>query len=662
MTLMKKNLPVLTAVLCAAALLSSCMKFEGTTPPVQSPDDFFDFATTRDYNLVVDYNLTDTVQFEVYAEDPFSEVTTLAGFVQRVKNNDIKPIFRAFTDDKGYFEGTMQSPSYDRDFYIFCNYPGAPALVKATVSGTTISLNPIQAKAAPASKAGVTQAVYQVQDDAFGTFYTLASNPQWDKETGYPNWLQPTRFPVPQRLIDDLSSMFKEGQNTPLLYPEYFTGGKSHDIHISLAGKAPVSMVFLHGITSFNDVIGYYSYVGDAPTSPAEVHRTFVFPNAKYDGMGGGLAIGDQVQLKYWNGTEYEDEFPAGSTIGVFMCSNGYHPYSGTVYRGGGVFYTDHRLSDPREAGGSSYQQGVALFSALSNMVVVGFEDIPFDDPSCDSDFNDVMVGVWSPGIDGELNHPLPEGEWDPESNTLEYAGTLAFEDLWPSYGDYDMNDVVLKYHCKVWRNKGNLITKVEDMFSPIHSGAQFLNGFGYQYGVGTNKIASLEWSTTYPGGKPATFNIDPETCLEKNQSRATIMLFDNINGGVVNPSNPYKYNITTTFVWPLRDWELGVPPYNPFIVKRNKGITQRDTEVHLCGYYPPSDLIDRSYLGSLNDRSIVSSGYYYCAANNMPFAIKFPGEFTWPREGVRIDVAYPDFAKWVASGGWEYTKWWVKE
>ena len=30
------------------------------------------------------------------------------------------------------------------------------------------------------------------------------------------------------------------------------------------------------------------------------------------------------------------------------------------------------------------------------------------------------------------------------ESDPLE--GTLVFEDLWPSQGDYDMNDVVLTY------------------------------------------------------------------------------------------------------------------------------------------------------------------------------------------------------------------------
>ncbi len=659
--MLKKSF-IFLSPLCAAILFASCLKHpsESVQAPVASS---FDFSTTRDYQLKVDYKQNFSVQFEVYTENPFATVT-IGESTQKLKNNDIKPIFRAFTDNSGKFDGTMQCPSFSDEFYIFCNYPGTPSLVTATVAGTVISMDASRTASGTVSRSGITTPVYKVQDDDFGTFYTYASNPLWDQQTGYPNWLLSDRYPVPQKLVDDISAIFVEGQNAPLTHPEYFTGGKSHNIHISLAKAAPVKMVFLHGITSYNDVMGYYSYVGTAPQSAADIHRTFVFPNAKYDGMGGGLKIGDQVDLKYWNPatSAYEDEFPAGSVIGVFMCSNGYHPYSGTVWRAGGVFYTDYKLSDPRTPGGNSYQQGFSLYSQENSMVIVGFEDIPFDDPSCDSDFNDVIVGIQSPGIDGSFNNPLPEDEFDYEKNTLEFSGTLAFEDLWPNEGDYDMNDVVVKYYSKVWRNRANLIIKVEDKFMPVHCGAQFFNGFGYQYGVGAERIATLEWSTTYPGGKPTTFDIDPQTCLERGQGKATVMLFDDITGDVVNAAAPYEYNITTTFMWPLRDWELGVPPYNPFIVKRNMSRTQRNVEVHLCGYYSPTDLVDMTFFGTHNDCSRVNDRYYYTGVNNMPFAIKFPGEFNWPRESVRIDVAYPDFAKWVASGGWEYTNWWVKK
>jgi LruC domain-containing protein len=32
-------------------------------------------------------------------------------------------------------------------------------------------------------------------------------------------------------------------------------------------------------------------------------------------------------------------------------------------------------------------------------------------------------------------------------------TGTIAFEDLWPSYGDYDFNDVALNYQVIVKLN-----------------------------------------------------------------------------------------------------------------------------------------------------------------------------------------------------------------
>ena len=39
------------------------------------------------------------------------------------------------------------------------------------------------------------------------------------------------------------------------------------------------------------------------------------------------------------------------------------------------------------------------------------------------------------------------------EDNYTTYSGILTFEDLWPEQGDYDMNDVMIRYKSKVYKS-----------------------------------------------------------------------------------------------------------------------------------------------------------------------------------------------------------------
>ena len=69
------------------------------------------------------------------------------------------------------------------------------------------------------------------------------------------------------------------------------------------------------------------------------------------------------------------------------------------------------------------------------------------------------------------------------EDNYHVVNGTLAFEDLWPSQGDYDMNDVVVTYKSTVYKNVlSNRATKVVDRFTLAHVGGTLPCGFGYQF------------------------------------------------------------------------------------------------------------------------------------------------------------------------------------
>ena len=75
---------------------------------------------------------------------------------------------------------------------------------------------------------------------------------------------------------------------------------------------------------------------------------------------------------------------------------------------------------------------------------------------------------------EGDKEEPKP----DEDENV---TGTLAFEDIWPSGGDYDMNDVIVEYERKVYFDKKNIVTKIVDEFTPVHDGATYVNAFAYQ-------------------------------------------------------------------------------------------------------------------------------------------------------------------------------------
>jgi hypothetical protein len=59
--------------------------------------------------------------------------------------------------------------------------------------------------------------------------------------------------------------------------------------------------------------------------------------------------------------------------------------------------------------------------------------------------------------------------------------GTIAFEDLWPSYGDYDFNDVTLNYQVILKLNAQNLAVQMDLICNVKSNGAGFTNGIGIE-------------------------------------------------------------------------------------------------------------------------------------------------------------------------------------
>ena len=73
----------------------------------------------------------------------------------------------------------------------------------------------------------------------------------------------------------------------------------------------------------------------------------------------------------------------------------------------------------------------------------------------------------------------------EPEvSETENNYMSFAYEDIWPSGGDYDLNDVIIEYHRSITFNKDNYVSEVKETYEPVQKAgaATNRNAFAVQY------------------------------------------------------------------------------------------------------------------------------------------------------------------------------------
>ncbi|MEI7724441.1 MAG: LruC domain-containing protein [Bacteroidota bacterium] len=245
--------------------------------------------------------------------------------------------------------------------------------------------------------------------------------------------------------------------------------------------------------------------------------------------------------------------------------------------------------------------------------------------------------------------------------------GTLAFEDLWPSKGDYDLNDLVVDYRYRVVTNAQNKVVDIKPNFYVRAAGAGYSNGFGFQIdGILPGQVGSVSGASLQN-----SYISVASSGVENNQSKAVIIVFDNFNnvihrgGGTgyynTDPASPKGYGDTVKInihlTTPLAQSVVGSPPYNPFLIKN----MTRSLEVHLADHAPTS-LADAALFGSGNDNSNPATGRYYKTATNLPWALNLPVKFDYTSERIPIIQGYNHFAAWSQSSGAQYTNWYINQ
>jgi len=244
-------------------------------------------------------------------------------------------------------------------------------------------------------------------------------------------------------------------------------------------------------------------------------------------------------------------------------------------------------------------------------------------------------------------------------------VGSLAFEDMWPSQGDYDFNDLVIDYRFKTVTSSANLVAEVIATIDIRAIGAGYKNGFGFQlsqnFPPNHVQVSGFELTENYVS--------IASNGTETEQDKTTIIVFENASdllvsqGGFgvnVNPENPWVAPKTLTILLDFVDAtynsaELNLENWNPFLIAN--GV--RGLEIHLADHQP-SSLADPSFFGTLNDHTIPGEGIYYKTINNLPWVIELPVSFDYPIEKREISTAHLKFLGWAESSGGNYTDWFL--
>lgn len=275
----------------------------------------------------------------------------------------------------------------------------------------------------------------------------------------------------------------------------------------------------------------------------------------------------------------------------------------------------------------------------------------------------------------GWNTNPGPGGDPDPITEVVDpYTYSYLFEDMWPLYGDYDMNDVVLRVNnITTYVDADNKTSKLVFDASIRAIGAEKRMGGA----VMLDKVAaSAVKSVTYSAQlAPTTFSVETSG-VEKGQTNAVLPLFDHVHrfmgkpdawfintkhGGVDNVENPPVVTVTVEFNEPVSVADLNVKNQNFFIITDidSKPVNKKNRrEIHIVDY-KPTEMAETGIFGYSNDASNPSTGKYYRSKDNLPWGIMVPNAFRWPLEHIQVLDAYTQFEGWVMSAGEDNQEWW---
>jgi len=479
-------------------------------------DPSFTFSTTQE--VAIEIRMLDNtdgpvpgMRVDIYTDDP---------------ENGGRMMLSGVTDAQGYFLCNYRIPAYQGSVAVCTRAIGFPNMQIVNVSSGQVSCV-LGGKTVPSSLKIGGEAILKSTNSLFvplGTYNSL----------GVPNYLEPQNDNIDASMIDDINATLPEYVDNSVAHPAYFLSDDEPNLVLTQACN--VWVTFVHEGAGYKNVLGFYKYnTGNPPTSTSQIDTIHViFPNFSFAGSGGGLYSGNRVHIGV---------FPPGTEIAWVLIADGF--VSGTITGGRGIYYSDKNLNP--ESNPLKKQHTIFCNDIGRGKFLLDFEDLNRG-AGADNDFNDAVVYVTADPVTSVNtgNIPLPEytqtdTDGDGISNVFDdypvdptkafnnyypsesNYGTLAFEDLWPNQGDYDMNDIVIDYLFNQVTNSQNKVVSISGSLSLRAMGAGYRNGFGIQLPVNSSQVTNV----TGPQLTEDYITVSANG-TESGQSKATIIVFDN--------------------------------------------------------------------------------------------------------------------------------------
>lgn len=258
-----------------------------------------------------------------------------------------------------------------------------------------------------------------------------------------------------------------------------------------------------------------------------------------------------------------------------------------------------------------------------------------------------------------------PDDQTTPEVSLGTYS--YAFEDNWPSFGDYDMNDFVVDMDITKFQNNDNQVTKVQLKAKLRSVGAAKRLAAAVQLdGVAANNVKGVTYSNSSIVG--TSFNL-ASNGTESGQTYAVVPItsdahqafgqsdvaFISTKGGQVAP---VELTITAEFNTPLANFTY--ENLNVFIVNFMQNQGGRN-EVHLAGYKATDKINSSLVQAEVNSGLLSSIDQPFKSKKGYPWAISVPVSFDYPLEAKNIKDVFPNFKSWATSGGETHQDWYIK-
>lgn len=627
-----------------------------------------DFSTTQEVKFHIDYTTPEgyPAKYDVYVTNPLKMGAdgkpTLKAGVEPVSNGIIASTKKSVT---------KTLPIYAQELYLYSNSLFVPQLMKATVVNGEArfeveSLDEFMSAAPAPETRAITKGnkipdYYLLYEGGVGSITPQGA----DQPLEIPGAVGENHEPCiafhtdldPQIMVNIDASFPEKVKLDPA--SEYIKAA-----HIHLSEEAEVWISMLHVGATWDNSLGYFYHEGpvtdltNANRANLNVKDIIAVPLAKLKGTSKSdanlvLTPGDYIQLKYLNEEtgEWVNKFPAGTTIGWNLRPQAYSRTLKNLTK-----YWQWPLHSVNTLNTDNDRHDCVIFNAgtaEAPFYCIGFEDDYRRNSANggDEDFNDLVMHVLTTPATA-VENPIPTiPEAQDVVTVIDRKGIVAFEDYWPQKFDYDLNDVVVKYNsattftCKVGETE-TYLTRLEDEYYMMHSGAMYHNKFGVKIEIDPDYIKSISID-----GKEYTPIVD-------NYDGKAGVIVDICPDVLVSVGKTYTVKVEFNDGVTEEMWEKIGAPYNPFITVKD------GVEVHLPHFYP-TERADLSLFGTADDMSDPENHLYYVSGetNKYPYAIHLAGTETFdiPTEGKAIDTSYPKYPGWVESNGEEYRDWYIK-